>query len=296
MGEVLGQIGMQAAGAAIGGIGGQIFGAMNDRRQLKQQKALTAMQMNADKEMTAYNKDVQLQMWRDTSYGPQKEQMEKAGINPALMYGMGGGGGQTANISSGNVGGGRASGNTGENVAMAGMGMMGAAQLRLMKEQADNLNADTQDKLANLPVKDENRIEKELSNTWEKWKQTHDEEGYLIEGGKKYDKDDKLLGDGKTWKEKENRMLFDKEFNIIDGIIKSNALTEENYKKTIEQTAEIGQHIELMKKQGLNVEQVTKNLEQDELIKKFEVKMNNVGLTSGSISDIIKMLLQKVFR
>ena len=136
---------MQAAGAAIGGIGGQIFGAMNDRRQLRQQKALTAMQMNADKEMTAYNKDVQMQMWRDTSYGPQKEQMEKAGINPALMYGMGGGGGQTANISSGNVGGGRASGNTGENVAMAGMGIdmaLKQAQIRLMESQTNKTNVE----------------------------------------------------------------------------------------------------------------------------------------------------------
>ena len=97
------------------------------------------MQMNADKEMTAYNKDVQMQLWRDTSYGAQKEQMEKAGINPGLMYGMGGGGGQTANISSGNVGGGRAAGNTGENVAMAGMGLdlaLKQAQIKLMEAQA----------------------------------------------------------------------------------------------------------------------------------------------------------------
>lgn len=145
MGEILGQLGMQAAGAAIGGIGGQIFGAMNDRRQLRQQQKLTDMQIDADQKMTAYNKSAQLQMWKDTSYGPQKEQMEKAGINPALMYGMGGGGGQTANVSTGNVGGGRASGNTGENVAMAGMGIdmaLKQAQIRLMESQTNKTNVE----------------------------------------------------------------------------------------------------------------------------------------------------------
>jgi len=153
MGAALGQLGMQVAGGLIGGGMGALFAKGQDRRQLKQQQKLTDMQMNADKHMSSYNKDLQLQMWKDTSYNAQKGEIEKAGLNPALMYGMGGGGGQTANVSTGNVGGGRAEGNSGEAMAGAGMGMMGAAQLRLIEAQKENIEADTANKKADIPVK-----------------------------------------------------------------------------------------------------------------------------------------------
>ena len=41
------------------------------------------------------SKDQQLAMWNETNYGAQVSHLEAAGLNPALMYGAGGGGGST---------------------------------------------------------------------------------------------------------------------------------------------------------------------------------------------------------
>lgn len=141
--ETLGQ--QAAGGAALGAVGegmGILFQGIKNKQQLKQAGKMQELQIKGSKELTDYNTMKQLEMWKNTSYGAQKEQMEKAGLNPALMYGMSGGGGQSNSISAGNVGG------QGAEVAR-GMGL----QAILTKAQIDNINADTQDKLANLPGK-----------------------------------------------------------------------------------------------------------------------------------------------
>ena len=76
-------------------------------------------------------------MWKDTSYGAQVEQMNKAGINPGLMYGMSGGGGQTTGNASGSVSGGSAPVGGGEIQAMMGMGL----QMQLIKAQKEVLES-----------------------------------------------------------------------------------------------------------------------------------------------------------
>ena len=77
--------------------------------------------------------NLQYDMWNKTNFGAQMEHLKKAGLNPALMYGKGGAGGQT-----GSQGGGSATGGS------AGLGMapkapgteLYGAQANLMNEQA----------------------------------------------------------------------------------------------------------------------------------------------------------------
>ncbi len=139
-------------GIATGGITGALGAGMgllleghNDRRQLRQNRKLQEQQMAGQKEMTDYNMSKQMEMWENTSYSAQKEQMEKAGINPALLYGMSGGGGQSIGQSGSSVGTGAAPSGGGEAMGGFGMGMQ-MAQLSLLKAQKENIEADTRNK------------------------------------------------------------------------------------------------------------------------------------------------------
>ena len=135
-----------ASGALGAGMGLLLQGHNNDV-QAKQQQRLTDIQTNAQKDMTNYNYQKQLDMWNATSYGPQMQNMKAAGLNPGLMYGLGGGGGQSNNVATGSVSGGNAGQNTGE--VAQGMGLsMQAAQLALMNAQKQNIEADTANKQA----------------------------------------------------------------------------------------------------------------------------------------------------
>ena len=93
------ELGMQAASQAASGLIGTGMGLLleghNDRRQLRQQEKLQNLEIKGSKELTDYNAAKQLEMWKATNYPAQIEQMKLAGLNPALAYGMGGGGGVT---------------------------------------------------------------------------------------------------------------------------------------------------------------------------------------------------------
>lgn len=140
MGKIITDMLQGVGSQIIGGGMGMILGGINDERQRQQQEALQRIQIKGQKEMTDYNMAKQLQMWHDTGYGAQRKQMEEAGLNPALMYGMGGGGGQTAGGASGSVAGGQAPSGGGEIQAMAGMGM----QLQLLQAQKEVLETQAQ--------------------------------------------------------------------------------------------------------------------------------------------------------
>lgn len=125
---------------------GQGIARGKDERQIRQQEKLQGLQMRGNKEMMQFANDMQMEMWERTGYGPQKEQMKAAGINPALMYGMGGGGAQTiGNNSAIGVSGANApSGSGREAEEFAGMGIQMATQLALLKAQKENIESDTE--------------------------------------------------------------------------------------------------------------------------------------------------------
>ena len=82
----------------------------------------------------------ELQMWQDTNYSAQIDQMKKAGVNPALLYGQSGGGGTTTGGSTPGINGTGAPSGGGEILAMQGMGLqtqMMQANIELAKSQAN---------------------------------------------------------------------------------------------------------------------------------------------------------------
>lgn len=108
-------------------VGNQIFGELNQDRALRgQKKAL--QQQNA----------AALEMWEKTNYSAQMEQLQKAGLNPGLIYGMGGAGGGTMGSSSGNI--------DNSSGGMSGMAMLQSSLIgaQIEKTKADANLANTQ--------------------------------------------------------------------------------------------------------------------------------------------------------
>lgn len=127
---------LRTAGSAAAGLG---IANWQDQRQLEQQRALTGMQVGAQKELGQFNQKLAYDMWLKTNYAEQRKQMEKAGLNVGLMYKGAGGGGTTAGGSAGSVTGGSAAAGSGE----IGMGIQLGMQNKLMQAQIENVKADT---------------------------------------------------------------------------------------------------------------------------------------------------------
>ncbi len=126
-------------GGAIGGLAGGLLGMIGQGRraekQHNRQKELMGIQLKNQQELNEQGQKLQMKTWNDTGYGAQMDMMKEAGLNPGLMYGMSGGGGQTT----GSQGGGSAqSGNS-----HAPMDIGASVQAGLMMAQAKKLNAET---------------------------------------------------------------------------------------------------------------------------------------------------------
>lgn len=149
--ETLGlQLGGQAASSAQAGVFGAIFGKGADRRQYQLQEKMQRLGIYGAKEMADYNYEKELQMWKDTNYSAQMAELEKAGLNPGLLYGMGGGGGTTTGSPNTGIPQGSAGRGPSE---ILGMGM-NYAELQLLKAQKENIEADTASKRADVGVKE----------------------------------------------------------------------------------------------------------------------------------------------
>ena len=113
-------LGMNAAGAAIDNTIGLIAGGIQANRQMRNQRKLLAEQLGIDKLKMEEQRKMQMQMWEDTNYAAQVEQLKKAGLSVGLMYGKGGAGGTTTGA-----------GATGVSAPSAptGMGLQGGSQL-----------------------------------------------------------------------------------------------------------------------------------------------------------------------
>jgi len=159
--ETLGQqLGGQTAGGLVGAAMGLIGQKHQDQRQIDQQQRLQGMEIAGSKALTDYQSqkqyEMQMKMWNETNYAAQIEQLKKAGLNPGLIYGEGGGGGATTGgtLPSGKVSGATAQQSVPNPAMQQGMGItpITSAQIQLMKAQARNLDADT----ANKPATGEN--------------------------------------------------------------------------------------------------------------------------------------------
>lgn len=130
-----------AAGVALNTGLGLLLEGHNDQRQIRQQQKLTDMQIAAQKNLSNYSYDKQYEMWLKTGPKGQMEQYKAAGLNPALMYGMGGGGGvTTGGAPSTSVGSGQAPSGGGE---MMGL-MLARAQMGLMQAQTEKTLAEAE--------------------------------------------------------------------------------------------------------------------------------------------------------
>ena len=78
------QLGMMAAetGQNIVNTGmGLLLSGWNDRRQLKQQGKLQALEIQGQNQMAEANLQRQMRLWEMTNYKAQMEQLKKAGLN-----------------------------------------------------------------------------------------------------------------------------------------------------------------------------------------------------------------------
>lgn len=273
-------IGANAANTAIGAGMGILLGKQQDKRQYEQQKKLQALQISGQEHLMGVAQRNQLQMWKDTNYRPQMEQLEKAGLNPGLIYGMNGGGGVTTGSSSGQVSGGNATGHSGEPQAMA----LGMLQAQNIKAQTDNINADTKLKKSGTLKTNEEKTKLELENVINDLFTNRDIEGNLIPD-EAHDKD------RAAFKEK------------AQEIKKTEAETkfkiDENKRQELINNPEIQKiqaQIDLMKQQGMTQEATTENLKKEGQIKQIEIEWSKMGLTRESLTKFIQLLIMKAFR
>ena len=130
----------EIAAAGIGAVGGALGMIGQNKRAKKQhnrQKELMGIQLKNQQQLNKQGQQLQMQTWRDTNYGAQMDMMKDAGLNPALMYGMSGGGGATT----GSQGGGSAQGGN----SHAPMDIGASVQASLMMAQASKLKAETKE-------------------------------------------------------------------------------------------------------------------------------------------------------
>lgn len=129
------------ASALIGVAGGALSaggGIIGRNKQHKRNLQYMAQQNEYSKELMEKSQQQQLEMWEKTNYAAQVGQMDKAGLNAGLLYGMGGTGGATTG-SAGGGGGGLPSAPVGN----AGADAIAGAQLGLMQAQKANIEAQT---------------------------------------------------------------------------------------------------------------------------------------------------------
>lgn len=153
-----------AAGAVDSAIGmgmGLLLEKHNDKRQIRQQQKLSEQELQFAQRMGDYNYGKQMEMWKATNYGAQRKELEAAGLNPGLLYGMGGAGGATTGNASQSIkGGSGAPAGGGEIMGM----MMNKMQMKMMEAQIENVKADTNKKNAEVPNIETDTISKGIVN------------------------------------------------------------------------------------------------------------------------------------
>jgi hypothetical protein len=137
----LSMAGATAIGAGVQGIG-IATGMGQGRKQYHRNKKLMRFQKQHQMDLNQHGHDLQMDMWNKTNYKAQLEHMKAAGLNPALMYGMSGGGGTTA----GSQGGGSAQGGSVDQArAMDMSNILAGKQAEMMAAQIAKTKAETRE-------------------------------------------------------------------------------------------------------------------------------------------------------
>lgn len=233
------------AGEAIGAVAGTVAGGIYDQLTMSQQdkrtKKFMDIQHKNNQEMmqqqfmnqTGLNKqghELQYEMWLKTNYPEQVKQMKAAGLNPALMYGMKGGGGATT----GSQGGGSAAGGN------AGLGMAASSkgadmQAGLIAAQTEMMKANARDKNADADIKEGGGSDKMAAEI----------ENLLAQAGKNGEEMKRLELENKMTKEVWNSRVS-KEIN--DAVLSANQakLAESQTSLNEEQTKYISKNFEVI--------------------------------------------------
>lgn len=135
-------------GAQVLSTGGGLFG---QKKQYKNQKKLMGIQYQNQRNLNQQGSDLQYDMWNKTNYPAQLEMMKKAGLNPGLMYGLGGGSGTTTGSQSG---GSASSGNAGGFNPMDVGALMMGKQMELMDSQISQNEAEALNKKQDTLLKE----------------------------------------------------------------------------------------------------------------------------------------------
>lgn len=158
-----------AMGMAIGAASGVANRAMDEQAmkdQYFQQLRLNNMALSFNKNMYDYQMNRQFEFWDKTNYKAQVEQMRKAGLNPALLYGKGGGMGATT----GNASAGSFQSQAGSDTSRMDINLGRQAQIMqmsLLASQKANIDADTEKKRADAEKTKGADTENVIANTQE---------------------------------------------------------------------------------------------------------------------------------
>lgn len=188
MGKIGEALGSAALGGLTGGVGGLVSGAIGglgslfgigrrkekkareaEEREHQRQLEYMGLQAQYNKEQAKYSTELSKEMWDYTNYENQVKHLKEAGLNPALLYGQGGGGGSAA-------GGGAAAGVGLPSSTGVGMGIQWE-QMEAQKELAKAEAAKTNAEAAKLMTTDTENVESET----EKNKQEIEESKKRIE-------------------------------------------------------------------------------------------------------------------
>lgn len=278
-------------GSAIGGIAQGLGSILT----IGAQKRAATKQFERQKELQEHAGEKQMDIWNRTNYGAQVDHMKRAGLNPALMYGMGGGAGGTT----GSVGTGQANQ---ENVMDIGGAV---AQNRLVQAQVENLKAQTQkteveaEKIAGVDT-EKTTAETGLTNIQAELQRINAEvAGRTKEQAISYIKDnaDKMLAetvqaqikqtiDERTYNDRVNQI---KQESI--GAMLENQLRDTNIRLNEERIKEIAENIvqrwEQIRLQGEGIDASLKNMEKLTEAMLWGAGINAAGNLVGDVIDVV---------
>lgn len=236
--------GVGAGMGLVNNVSNLVFGGAMQKQQLKGYEKSLKLQNDA-----AYD------LWQRTNYGAQMKELSKAGLNPGLLYGMGGGGGGTTGGGGGMPSGGQAA---------QGMDIKGAVELALLNAQRENIEADTENKRATTPNINQDTQNKVLEGIIKDYTGREAKLAYQISEATQLDKYGAATSelDARKWTADtivrlgESGQLEKKSLEEIEGLVLSNAKSRAERKN-------IEKNFELLEEQlkGKKMENVMTDLE-----------------------------------